>query len=658
MVIVNRRENATLRITLTESSYNAKHRNDDFLWVKQGGNGEHADNIQMKVTMRAERNYVYYIFKITILESDISDNGTYLMQNSYQNPCTILRINVIVRNTPSCTSLLISNTLHIKLACTWMPWRSNDRMHLTAGNREFQYYSYPYQNNNLNSGVWTRTPKVFWNSTVISGVTMGIHDAFDENHIPDTCVAFDSQIESEQLCRFSVFMLPEVNQINESGEVTFTCCTNTDYVPSLWWYTSITKITKALGQNFTIYLEGSTQDSGYDNISDIFFICGEGNEDELAAFRIGKLVLSFQSHMSILLSGRIEEGRLGSEVPTSEEICTHPYIITVHANPHGMDYSTSTHEMVLHTKTITHSTHDFSLSSSRVSIRLEIMILFIAFFAISFFANIGVSIGICRKFIVLKKNPPVDGNTCQANIRSDSINGEGTIQMTSVSSVVPPSAEQRSYSPQTGVATTGHGECFSRSHTKKHGFKPSGMFDEHQEQCMKANILKCRENSTTIRHQFFGNGDTGLAHEAGENCKGNISGQYEFLGKEESTLYQNFNGGEDTENLFSSEGAEQCIEDDVININSAKFVKHHISLPDSSAKEDDYANCDTNQENKECPYAVPDKPPNSKTIAVGEGHSGGSTASSPSLTTASDVSAPSDSAYACLRRPEIERHVV
>ena len=146
-----------------------------------------------------------------------------------------------------------------------------------------------------------------------------LHDAFDENHIPDTCVAFDSQIESEKLCKFSVFMLPKVNAINESGEVTFTCCTDNDHVPSLWWYTSSTKKMKVVGKSFSIRLDG-----GYDKKTEIFFICGEGNEDGLAMFRIGKLVLGFQSHMTILLSGRIEDGRLGSEIPTSEDICTHP----------------------------------------------------------------------------------------------------------------------------------------------------------------------------------------------------------------------------------------------------------------------------------------------------------------------------------------------
>ena len=136
-------------------------------------------------------------------------------------------------------------------------------------------------------------------------------------------------------------MLPKVNAINESGEVTFTCCTDSEYVPSLWWYTTITKKMKAVGKTFSIRLDDSTQGGGKDNKTEIFFICGDGNEDGLAAFRIGKLVLGFQRHMSILLSGRIEAGRLGSEVPTTEEICTHPYIITLHANPHGIEYNAS-----------------------------------------------------------------------------------------------------------------------------------------------------------------------------------------------------------------------------------------------------------------------------------------------------------------------------
>ena len=217
--------------------------------------------------------------------------------------------------------------------------------------------------------------------------------------------------------------------------------------------------------------------------------------------------------------------------------------------------------------------------------------------------------------------------------------------MTSLSSDVPPSAEQRSYSPQTGVATIGHGECVSRSLTKRHGIKPSDMSDEHQDQCMTGNRLKFRENSTTIRHQYFGKGV--LAHEPHESFKGNVSGQYEFVGD-----------GEDTENLYSSEGAEQCMVGGVINKNSAYVVKDYSGRSDSSAIEDDYAKCVTIQENTECPYAVPDKPPSSETTAVGESHYGGSSASSPSLATAPDVSAPSDSAYACLRRPEIEKHIV
>ena len=473
------------------------------------------------------------------------------------------------------------------MACMWMPWGPNERLLLAAGNNQVKYHRNTVGVYNLNSGMWTKTQKAFWNSTITIDETISIYDAFDENLIPDTCVAFDSQIDSEQQCKFSVFMLPKVNAINISGEVTFTCCTDSEYVPSLWWYASITKKMKSVGQNFTIYLNVWTED----NISHIFFICGEGNENELAAFRIGKLVLVLQYHMSILLSGRIESGKLSSEVPTTEEICTHPYTITVHANSHGIKNNASSHETVSHTKPLTHSTHDLSLSTSQgqdeifsdsssttthlqvfsttneynaskhetvshtkplthsthnlslstsqgqdeifpdsssttthlqvlsttndtlsaVSMRLEIWISLIVVFVISLFVNIAVCIETFHKIIARKICPPVDENCRQTNIKSDNVNGEETMEMTTVVSHVPPSGKTGSYNPShAGVYITSLRQSTPSSRRNKCRSTQSG---ERQHKCDMPIHAICSEDLTTGCHPNSALGQSELLHE-------------------------------------------------------------------------------------------------------------------------------------------------
>ena len=92
------------------------------------------------------------------------------------------------------------------------------------------------------------------------------------------------------------------------------------------------------------------------------------------------------------------------------------------------------------------TTHLHVLSStndtiSALALRLEILISLIIVLVISLFANIAVCIGICYKFIALKENPSDEGNNPQANLRTNSMNREETVEMNKILPGVRPLTE-------------------------------------------------------------------------------------------------------------------------------------------------------------------------------------------------------------------------
>ena len=71
--------------------------------------------------------------------------------------------------------------------------------------------------------------------------TFALQDAFDINHVPDACVVSNSDLDFQNQCIFSVYMLPSTNELTKNGgQAAFACCTNR-VNPRLWFYNEFLK---------------------------------------------------------------------------------------------------------------------------------------------------------------------------------------------------------------------------------------------------------------------------------------------------------------------------------------------------------------------------------------------------------------------------------
>ena len=171
--------------------------------------------------MKVKRGYTehrsepcYYYFELSISQSRNNDHGVYFVKSKYaRTRCTILRMEVIVRDPqPVCTTHLENEHGTLRFSCEWLPRESSDNMELVVGNQ-------PLPRSFTQTGVnGVRT--------VIS-VTFALQDAFDINHVPDACVVSNSDLDFQNQCIFSVYMLPSTNEVTENGgQAAFACCTN------------------------------------------------------------------------------------------------------------------------------------------------------------------------------------------------------------------------------------------------------------------------------------------------------------------------------------------------------------------------------------------------------------------------------------------------
>ena len=433
---VNIGENATLSVTLVErySDGHGRHVNEYFTWINGRGaaicrsvNGrcksDSNRSFQMKVTQQILQGYLYsyldYTFEMTIVQSDFSDNGVYTLQSSHENPCIILRLDVIVRDTlPSCTTHLKISREDMRLSCKWILMENDDMMQLLSKNDTVQ----SLEGNEIIAG--TAIGDMSWNTAAaVISTSFAIRDSFDKKGTPDTCLVSNAQLEFENRCEFLIFMSPKMNEINRYGEDTaFTCCTESDKVPSLWWYNKNTATTtQAPGQNFTVNLDTSTQNRADSTTFVIFFICGEGN-DELTLFRTGELVLNLE-HDRVVLSGRIEPDSSGSDELKGGKTCAHSYSISINANPLESEYSTITDGSTLNTEVLndltttsqgtstytTNTTHRQHLSSpthdthADASIGYEIWIPILLIGTISILLNAVVCVNKCSNILRSRK---------------------------------------------------------------------------------------------------------------------------------------------------------------------------------------------------------------------------------------------------------------
>ena len=397
-----------------------------------------------------QRTDTYYDFNMTILNSSFGDNGIHFirhLKSDNQGLCRIIRVNVIVRDIPLCTSVITKTGKHMNFSCSWIPLDYRDRIQLRTGNKTMQSYEREWIPD-------TETTSTYRNITI--RVTVSIQDAFDKNRIPDTCIVSNNRSDFRNMCTFPIdmYMIPEMHEFNEYGQnVSFICCTNhanSDHLPDVWWYDNITKATKAKGRAFTIT---STQRGGDDRENVIFIICGEDNDAELSSFRIGQLILNLKHHTGAFLSGIIDPfNRSILVVPEGEKRCNQSYLITVTANlfrhenntqditPYKdnfaipiPDSSTSYSLNVTSLPTNTSCTTQSDILSpangrcSGVCGTLKTLILSVTIVAIFFFLTIAVCVR--YKVKLRNTNTPAGGNNPQVNLRSRNGSNDETYEM-------------------------------------------------------------------------------------------------------------------------------------------------------------------------------------------------------------------------------------
>ena len=276
---------------------------------------------------------IHIHFTLTISKSSKNNNGIYVVQMGYQNrTCTIARINVRVRETTICTTLLV-NEGYLKLSCAWM--FQEDKMQLVA-------------NQTLPINEFITGMEMSCNVTTrVSSSLVAIGNAFDNyNRIPHTCRVSSSQLEVHDQCEFSVFMSPKTNEILDEGNVSFTCCINDTAVPSVWWYTETTELLPMNTSGQWSIRVASGISGSVEIKTSVILVCGEEKNDNLFVFGIGKIDLISKNYDEILLSGKTEKESATSAHQKDETKCQGVLNIGVTAvflrREHKSDMSDST----------------------------------------------------------------------------------------------------------------------------------------------------------------------------------------------------------------------------------------------------------------------------------------------------------------------------
>ena len=293
----------------------------------------------------------------------------------------------MVWDTPLCSTLVLDESRNFELSCRWSSREAGDKIALKARNQTL--LSYP------NDELASRAQKLrlSWSSATVFGITMAIPDAFDGDRIPDACTVSNSRLEFENQCKFSVFMMPKTNEITQpEQEVSFTCCTESENVPSIWWYNVTTFATAIIAkeQFFTVDISSQSSDVGLK--SDFFFICGEHDRHDMhISFRIGKLELDLEYQGGVILLGNIESGRSSPNIPIDDGNCTWSHVISI---------------------SVAQSTSGLGLSTSHFSAfdHLETVILVSVLFAVSILLNIAFCMTKCSKIFKSSNSSATEGN--------------------------------------------------------------------------------------------------------------------------------------------------------------------------------------------------------------------------------------------------------
>ena len=491
-------------------------------------------------------------------------------------------------------------------------------MQFLAGNQTLQ--SHRYEGPESYSGEW--------NTATIISATIAIQDIFDHDRIPDACFVSNPEIGFHDQCTFSVYLSPKVNEISEyRSEISFTCCTETDNVPSLWYmyreYHEFRPVN--IGeQSFMLVINDSNHLSRESKIS-VALICGKELNQKTVLYGIGELVLTLPYRHSIPMSGKIKADRIGSRVLNNGQSYSHIYNISVFAN-------SSRNE---------HIAKEITLDAE-VMLDNEMWISIIVILAISLLINIAVCINKCYNIMTIKKRSPAEGSNPQINLRSVHRREEDTMHGVPISSDPPRPADPDGYnSPRTSIDESRQ-PCVPLSGRKKDISKP--LEGKHHD-AMAPQVALCSKSLAAGCHTNFQNNATN--EESYEALEVNTL---------ERHVYQNLSQNDNKEGIYSVADDRQYSKGNETNFQPTNIVKDHAyglysnsDIPQQTR--DGRKTCNTHGSLQ----ALPDKPPGLGTVTVGESHSA---ASSLSTTSHPVVTTASNSDYDCLKRSEIERHLI
>ena len=337
-----------------DSYYASNYWGADFAWVVNGNEvcrsqqgscvGHDKSNFQLNVTESSsarEGNYKHYLVELSISRTDPSDYGIHSLQKirrSQSTPCTIF--NFYVAQGSHCTSFLMHhNNDKLKLSCSWVTQVIEDKVELVTENQTLQLYE--------NNEFVTDTT-MFRNLASDMSALIALRDVFNKNQTPDACLISNVLFDYENRCTFQVFLSPSVSEIDEyRRKVLFTCCSNLETVPYLWWYTGNSNFTAidTSGFQFQADMDIFTQDNyGDGDRRSIVLICGAKKNDTLISYGIGKIIFNLTHYRSVSLSTKIEQSaRTASTVSNGKTKCLNSFEITITANPQDYErtpYST------------------------------------------------------------------------------------------------------------------------------------------------------------------------------------------------------------------------------------------------------------------------------------------------------------------------------
>ena len=274
-------------------------------------------------------DYINYVdLELTIVRASQCDECIYYLHSDIQSSCLILNVTIDVQDMiPLCNASLLDGNKFVNLSCKWFPRAYGDRMQLLVRNQTMQ--SFEYEPPTIELGAMRAR-----NATRVISATISIQDMFD-NRIPDICIVSNPTMGFEDQCNFELFMSAIVREISDKrNEIIFTCCTETDEVPSFWWYIKNTELrpVNLVGQSLKLHINDSNVSSSASNEL-VALICGKEMGNGLVLYGIGELANNLRYNKGVTILSKIVAERAGSGVPHNKQRFLHRFNITAICYP-------------------------------------------------------------------------------------------------------------------------------------------------------------------------------------------------------------------------------------------------------------------------------------------------------------------------------------